>query len=287
MSSNQTHFYTFDAQSEIFDILDKHHFPYDKCPIRFPNNFPSNYRTDSNRIVSNKILELAIYKLFLYDFIDNEFIHDNNQNIPYLYYLGAYHHIHNNIEKSIECWEKIHDYHRPPKIYEIYSISVCNILIKYYMSIENWNKTIEYLKSDHNSEDKTWYLIGFCYEQLKDYENMKDYYQDAIGDAYNINPDNYDPDNGNYDVPDIDSMLALANYYNTIEKNKQKYHHYLLLSAQFKHVKSLYLLESEYFGYISNIDPENTEFDSNLLEKIEKEMIRLEFIESQQKSSAS
>lgn len=48
------------------------------------------------------------------------------------------------------------------------------------------------------------------------------------------------------------------------------------------------ILDKEKFPYDKcPIEKKNTEFDSKLLEKIEKEMIRLEFIESQQKSSAS
>lgn len=76
--------YSFDLQKEIYAILDKQKFPYEKIPMD-----KTNVATD-----------IAIYKLFVHDFIDNKLLSNKVSNTVYSYYVGVYYHMQQNYKES-------------------------------------------------------------------------------------------------------------------------------------------------------------------------------------------
>lgn len=219
-------YYSFDVQSHIYAVINKnkHEFVYDVLPID-KKDMPLN---------------IAIYKLFIHDFIDTHFI----PNQIYCYYLGIYYHMHKNYEKAIRYFSQIFNGH-----FNKHSKSLC---------------------------DDVWYLLGTCYENIQEYDKMKECYVYGIQLPFA---------SCNYYA--IDGFKKLALYYNSIQKDNTRYMYYLLAllkkaqSAQNK--KALQFLESQLFD-TKNYDPAST-FDIGLLMKIEKEMIRLEVVNATSASS--
>lgn len=118
--------YSFDLQKEIYAILDNQKFPYEKIPID-----KTNVATD-----------IAIYKLFVHHFIDDEILSNKVSNNLYSYYVGVYYHIQQNYKEA------------------------CNHL-----------STLFIVGCFHRDYcDKIWFLLGNCYEKLQDYKNMEECY---------------------------------------------------------------------------------------------------------------